>query len=73
MSRTKTEPAASIWKIKEVEGKRMMICQNSDLDKSKWADYAPDWGECDEWSEVGHNTTASLCWKCTSRSVNGFK
>lgn len=73
MSRTKNNPAVSTWKTKEVEGRRLMICQNSDLDRSKWADFGPEWGECDEWSEVGNDTTASLCYRCTSRSVSGIK
>ena len=72
MTRAKEEPAVSIWKTKDVEGRRMMICQNSNPEIAKWGDYAPENGECDEWSEVGHNTSSVLCYKCTSRSVNGI-
>ena len=58
------------WKTKEVDGKRLMICQNSNLEKSKWDEFAPNGEECTEWTEVGKDTTASLCCRCTSRSVN---
>ena len=60
-----------VWKTKVVEGKTMMICQNSDLEKSKYPDWSPGNGEktCKNWSEIGINTTASLCWECTARSL----
>ncbi len=67
-----------MWKTKEVTRengtkKRMMICQNSKPNESKWGDYAPEDGPCTNWNEVGPNTTATLCHECTARSVNGFK
>lgn len=65
--------AESKWKTKDVNGKRMMICMNSNPEDSKWGDYAPEDGACEMWTEVGHKTTASLCWQCTSRSVNNMK
>ena len=52
---------------------RMMICQNSKPTMSKYSEFAPENGECDEWSEVGTDTTASLCWRCTGRSVNNIR
>jgi len=60
-----------VWKTKTVEGKTMMLCQNSDLIFSKYPDWAPSNGEkeCKNWSEVGSTTTASLCWECTARSL----
>lgn len=65
--------AESKWKTKTVDDRRMMICMNSNLQDSKWSDFAPEDGVCENWSEVGHKTTASLCWECTSRSVNNLK
>jgi len=61
----------NVWKTKVIEGKTMMICQNSDLEKSKYPDWSPDNGEktCKNWSEIESNTTASLCWECTARSL----
>lgn len=50
--------------------RRLMICQNSNPNVSKWGDYAPEDGPCNEWVEVGEETTAALCWKCTARTVN---
>ena len=65
----------TIWESKEVRrengtSKRMMICQNSNLELSKWSDFAPEYGACREWVEVVHETTAVLCSNCTSRSIN---
>lgn len=60
------------WKTKK-EGKQIyMICQNSKPEFSKYPDFGPEDGEvpCKEWSIVGNDTQAVLCWKCTSRSVN---
>ena len=59
------------WKTKEVDGKRMMICMNSDLKESKYPDWGPNEGEskCDEWSAVGHDTDMVLCSFCTRRSL----
>ena len=41
----------NVWKTKVIEGKTMMICQNSDLEKSKYPDWSPDNGEktCKNW------------------------
>jgi hypothetical protein len=50
-----------------------MVCQNSKPNESKWADYVPESGVCENWSEVGPNTTASLCSECTQRSLKGMK
>jgi hypothetical protein len=63
-----------MWKTKEVElkGRKAisMICQNSDLEKSKWAEFAPEEGPCGNWTVVGAEATASLCPECVQRSVN---
>lgn len=58
----------SRWKSKEKDGKRFMICQNSEPEFSKYPQWGPV-GSCEEWAEVGKDTTAVLCNKCTSRSV----
>lgn len=59
------------WKTKQVGNRRMMICQNSDLEYSKYPDWAPDNGDntCHNYSEVGKDTTAVLCDECTRRSL----
>lgn len=67
-----------MWKTKEVArengSKAMhMICQNSKPELSKWSDYGPDEGVCNNYSEVGKDTVAHLCWECTARSVKGFR
>ena len=59
----------TIWKTKEKEGKLMMICQNSNPELSKYPQWGPRQGICEEWSEVSKNTTASTCHRCASRSV----
>lgn len=49
------------WKTRIDGKKRYMICQNSVPDGKYWQGHI-----CNNWSEVGHKTTAVLCWKCTS-------
>ncbi len=66
------KPAETIWKTKEVDGRRLMICQNANPELSKYPQWGPETGICEEWSEVGVDTTASTCWRCASRSVTGF-
>tara|TARA_B100000768_G_scaffold64085_1_gene61879 strand:- start:325 stop:561 length:237 start_codon:yes stop_codon:yes gene_type:complete len=70
---TKMAKKTTHWKTKEVDGRRMMICQNSKPTMSKYSEFAPENGECDEWSEVGSDSTAVLCWRCTARSVNNIR
>jgi hypothetical protein len=67
-----------MWKTKEITRpngtKRiMMICQNSKPAESKWGDFAPEGGVCENWTEVSPKTTASLCHQCTQRTVGGMK
>jgi len=65
-----TTKTKTIWKTKEKDGKTFMICQNSDLTKSKYPEWGPeDETPCNEWSETGPDTTASTCWRCAARSV----
>jgi predicted RNA-binding Zn-ribbon protein involved in translation (DUF1610 family) len=47
-----------------------MICQNSNLNLSKWSDYGPEGEACNIYTEVSEKTTAVLCPECTQRSVN---
>ena len=69
METSKKEQATSIWETKQKGHKRMMICQNSNLELSKWSIFAPDNKECKEWEEVSNQATAVLCASCTLRSV----
>ena len=67
-----------MWKTKTKTRKngteaRFMICQNSKPAESKWSDFVPESGTCENWSEVGPKATASLCSECTQRSVSAFK
>jgi hypothetical protein len=63
-----------MWKTKETEvkGRKVvsMICQNSDLEKSRWAEFAPEEGPCENWTIVTPEATSSLCSECVQRSVN---
>lgn len=57
------------WKTKEIDGRTYMICQNSNPDLSKYPEWGPEFGVCDQWSEVGKETTAVICSQCTQRSL----
>lgn len=46
-------------------------CQNSDLDTSKYAKYAPLDGPCKEVVNVPGDVERVLCSFCTSRSASG--
>ena len=46
-------------------------CQNSDLETSKYAKYAPVEGPCTEVVNVPEEVTRVLCYRCTSRSASG--
>ena len=46
-------------------------CQNSDLETSKYAKYAPIEGPCAEVVNVPEEVTRVLCYRCTSRSASG--
>lgn len=46
-------------------------CQNSDLDTSKYAKYAPLDGPCTEVVNVPEEVERVLCYRCTSRSATG--
>ena len=46
-------------------------CQNSDLETSKYAKYAPIEGPCVEVVNVPEEVTRVLCYRCTSRSASG--
>jgi len=53
------------------KGTKKLKCMNHDPEKSKWGEYAPESGECDEVVIVDINTDKVLCFRCTSRSVSG--
>lgn len=60
----------TVWKTKQIDRERAMICQNSNPALSKYPNWGPEVGVCDNWSKVGHQTTAVLCSDCTQRSLN---
>tara|TARA_B110001450_G_scaffold174075_1_gene162459 strand:+ start:246 stop:443 length:198 start_codon:yes stop_codon:yes gene_type:complete len=64
--------------MKKTAGKRRtaaqyknLKCQNSDLETSKYAKYAPIEGPCTEVVNVPEEVTRVLCYRCTSRSASG--
>tara|TARA_B110000046_G_C12874785_1_gene347598 strand:- start:514 stop:711 length:198 start_codon:yes stop_codon:yes gene_type:complete len=64
--------------MKKTAGKRRtassyknLKCQNSDLETSKYAKYAPIEGPCTEVVNVPEEVTRVLCYRCTSRSATG--
>ena len=69
---TQKKKMTKVWKTKKVDKIIKMICMNSDLEESRYPQWAPEDGEkeCKEWTEVVEKTTAVLCASCTSRSVN---
>ena len=68
----KKKKMTKVWKTKKTDKKIMMICMNSDLDESRYPQWAPNDGEtqCKEWTEVTENTSAVVCSQRTMRSVN---
>mgnify|MGYP003654684123 FL=1 len=58
------------FKTRIRDSKRYMICRNSIEDKSYWGwEYLKNRPRCKEWSEIGEESTAVLCWKCTHSTV----
>ena len=60
----------SVKRRKPSELKKLM-CQNNNLETSKWAKYAPIDGPCTESVMVGQEVDRVLCYRCTSRSASG--
>lgn len=65
-------------KTKEITRKngtkaRLMLCSNSKPAESKWRDYVPESGVCENWMEVGEKTTSVLCSDCVQRSLSKLK
>jgi len=59
------------FKTKNRLGKRFMICRNSIVDDNYWAhQYLGDKPRCNEWSEVGVDAIAVLCYKCVNKTVS---
>lgn len=61
-------PEKSIGDEKRKNSK-LMKCMNSDLSKSKWAEFYEDVEPCQEWCVVDVNSTAVLCSKCTQMTL----
>ena len=58
------------FKTKNRLGKRFMICRNSIVDENFWGhQYLGDKPRCNEWSEVGADANAVLCYKCVNKTV----
>ena len=58
------------FKTRNRLGRRYMICRNSIEDQKYWAwQYLEDSPRCEEWSEVGADADAVLCYKCVNKTV----
>tara|TARA_A100001201_G_scaffold123114_1_gene106999 strand:- start:345 stop:869 length:525 start_codon:yes stop_codon:yes gene_type:complete len=58
------------FKTRKRNGIKYMICRNSIEDQSYWGwPMLSKHPRCNEWSEVGPDTTAVLCHKCTCKTV----
>ena len=58
----KEETLKSEFKTKIVEGRRMMICQNSIPGGKYWKGHY-----CDNWSNASNECVAILCYRCAQR------
>lgn len=63
-----------MWKTKEVirpNGSKVkhMICLNSKPSESKWGEFAPEDGVCENWVAVSDSAIGILCFECTARSI----
>jgi len=58
------------FKTKKINGKTYMICRNSIEDPSYWGwQYLSKHPRCNQWVEVGPNSTAVLCHHCVNKTV----
>ena len=58
------------FKTRKRNGTTYMICRNSIADTKYWAwNILSKHPRCNEWVEVGPNTTAVLCHKCVNKTV----
>jgi hypothetical protein len=55
------------------KGMKTVKCMNHDPENSKWGEYAPEDGPCEETLQIDERSTKGLCWRCTSRSVTMVK
>lgn len=55
------------------KGMQTVKCMNHDPENSKWGEYAPEDGPCQEMMQIDERSTRGLCWRCTSRSVTMVK
>lgn len=55
----------------KMDGKRIMMqCMNSLPETSKYPQYAPADGVCDEWVSVDVDAIMTLCNKCVQRAMS---
>ena len=58
------------FKTKRRDGKRFMICRNSIIDQKHWSfQFLGNGPRCNQWSEVGEEASAVLCYKCVCQTV----
>jgi len=58
------------FKTKNRLGKRYMICRNSIEDTKYWAwSILSRHARCTNWSEIGPDVSAVLCWRCVNKTV----
>lgn len=55
------------------KGMKTVKCMNHDPENSKWGEYAPEDGPCQEMMQIDERSARGLCWRCTSRSVTMVK
>jgi hypothetical protein len=60
----KGEMAKSEFNTKIIDGRRMMICQNSKPGGKYWKGHY-----CDEWSKVSNECVSILCYQCVLKVV----
>jgi len=58
-----------VWATKQIGKDRAMICQNSNPIFSKYPEWGPDSGICENWVKVGQEAVACLCSDCVQRSL----
>tara|TARA_Y100001938_G_C7864845_1_gene317422 strand:+ start:74 stop:595 length:522 start_codon:yes stop_codon:yes gene_type:complete len=58
------------FKTRNRQGRRFMICRNSIEDQSYWGwQILSKHPRCNNWTEVGPNTTAVLCHTCVNKTT----
>jgi len=69
MAKTKNKTAWNTKPCANDPKSKMMICMNSDLSQSRWADYYEGEEPCGEWVKIDMDSIAVLCSKCTQMTL----